>query len=428
MTFDEANDWIAHRQSKTTELTSREISKTVPPKIAAHCFFSAQVAKENVLGKIRDVSDRFSRGEISQADARSELRNWLKANNQDDGTASVKNLASKARVNLILEQNKKMAVAVGRYQTDRDPVVEARFPAWEYHTGRNPRDAHAALNGKIYLKSDPIWQKIYPPWEFGCNCWVTNTDKAPNGTITVADIGKPTSGYRFDPSDAFEDYKVDSFEFKKTPDSPLIVKARGEAETLRREQLKIMYKDVDKRQPGIVEEADDYWGRMEPEDREPVIRYTASDQASLNRASRGQIEMTKPISDEMDKVSTLLEKAPKYTGGQVYRVINLNTQEDLKSLVNDLENDRWALNGFNSTSTSMDSAKRYLNPEKTGVVFHVVKSRNGAFIGQYSYMNADKEVLFDRKCKFRALQSWEPDYIKRDGWPDGLMHIAIMEV
>ena len=400
MTFDEANDWISSRQSKTTDMTSREISKAVPPKIAAHCFYSARVAQENVLGKIRDVSDRFSRGELSQADARSELRNWLKANGQDDGTASVKNLASKARVDLILRQNKRMAVAVGKYQTDRDPAVEARFPAWEYHTGRNPRDTHAALNGRVFLKSDPIWRKIYPPWEYNCNCWVTNTDKAPDGTITVADIQPAASGYRFDPSDAFEDYKVDNYQFGRT--EPAIVKARGEAQELSRSELKKMYQDVDRRQPGIVEQADDYWGSLKPEEREPIIRYTAGDQMDLNKASRGRAEMTNQAADEMDRVSALLDKAPKYTG-QVYRVISLDTAADLDTLQKDLNTNIWGLKGFNSTSTSMDSAKKYLKPEKIGVVFHVVQSRNGAFIGQYSHINTDKEVLFDRKCKFRAL-------------------------
>lgn len=122
-----------------------------------------------------------------------------------------RNLASKARVDLILTQNKRMAVAVGKYAKDRDPVVEARFPSWIYHCGRNPRPEHKALDGKIFLKNDPIWRKIFPPWEFNCNCWVENSDKTPSGGITAAQIQPPASGYQFDPSDAFEDYKVDRY-------------------------------------------------------------------------------------------------------------------------------------------------------------------------------------------------------------------------
>lgn len=65
----------------------------------------------------------------------------------------------------------------------------------------------------MFLKSDPIWQKIFPPWEFNCNCWVENSDKTPSGGISAAQIQPPASGYQFDPSDAFEDYKVDNYDF-----------------------------------------------------------------------------------------------------------------------------------------------------------------------------------------------------------------------
>ena len=60
MTFDEADRYIKHRQSKTSSLSSKGISKTVPAKIRAHCFFPARVAEERILAKIREVSDAFS--------------------------------------------------------------------------------------------------------------------------------------------------------------------------------------------------------------------------------------------------------------------------------------------------------------------------------------------------------------------------------
>ena len=264
--------------------------------------------------------------------------------------------------------------------------------------------------------------------EFNCNCWLTNTDAEPSGKMAASDIQPPPSGYRFDPSDAFEDYKIDNYEFGKRNDAA-IIRAREEARELSRKELKRMYQDVDRRQPGIVEAADDYWGSLTPEERDPIVRYTASDQMDLNNASRGKAEMTDQASDEMDKVSALLDKAPKYTAGNLYRVINLESEKKVVDLQNDLDANIWGLKGFNSTSTTMDAAKKYIDPkQKYQIVFHVVSSRNGAFVGQYSHINTDKEVLFDRKCKFRALQSWEPGYIKTDGWKDGLIHIAIVEV
>lgn len=190
-----------------------------------------------------------------------------------------------------------------------------------------------------------------------------------------------------------------------------------------------MYRDVEDRQPGIIAQADDFWSDLSPEDREVVTRYTASDEFELNRASRGIADMTNERSAEMDKLSSVLVKAPKYTGGAVYRTINLYDDESFKALDEKLNNSIFGLSGFNSTSVSMDAAKHYLNPQaKHKIVFHVVKHRNGAFIGQHSWINTDKEVLFDRKCKFRALQPWEPGYIKEDIVKDGFRHIAIVEV
>ena len=127
----------------------------------------------------------------------------------------------------ILTQNQKMAVAVGKYAKDRDPVVEQRFPAWQYHCGRNARDAHSKLNGKVFLKSDPIWRKIYPPWEFNCNCWVTNSDENPSPPLKPEDEPKPpASGYAFNPADAFEDYKVDDIGHNKK-ELTVVLKYKG---------------------------------------------------------------------------------------------------------------------------------------------------------------------------------------------------------
>lgn len=431
MTYDEANEFIKLRNSKTTDMDSMQISRSVPPRIRAHCFFSARVADARVLEKIREISDDFSSGNINQSEARQQLRTWLRGNGNDDGTTSIKNLASKARVDLILSQNKRMAVAVGKYAKDRDPAVEERFPCWKYHAGRNPRSSHKQYDRMVFRKNDPIWQKIFPPWEFNCNCWVENCDEEPESPAVAKQMtpsAPPASGYEFDPSDAFEDYKTDKYQFGQD-ESRVIVKARAEAQKLEKKELKRMYRDVEDRQPGIIEKADDWWDSLSPEKREVINRYTASDQYDLNKVSRGAADMTNTASQEMDELSEVLKEAPKYTGGNLYRVINLNTDEQLKTLLDRLNDSIWGLKGFNSTSVSMDSAKQYIRKDAAyKIVFHIVRSKNGAFIGQHSWINTDKEVLFDRKCKFRALQSWEKGYIKQDIVDDGCRHIAIVEV
>lgn len=428
MNFDEANDYIKSRVSKTTVLGSKGISETVPAKIRAHCFYSARVADDRILTKIREVSDAVSGGSLSQSEAAAKLRLWLRAEGQDNGSKKITNLASKARVDLILSQNQKMAVAVGKYAKDRDPVVEERFPSWQYHCGRNARKSHSDLDGKVFLKSDPIWRQIYPPWEFNCNCWVTNSDENPSPPLKPEEEPvPPASGYTFNPADAFEDYKVDDYQFDTR--SEYVEKARTEAQKLEKDDLKRLYKDAEQRQPGIIEHADDFWNDLKPEEKEAVLRYTASDQLDLNRASRGAVGITDTASEEMDRLSAVLEKAPKYTGGQVYRVINLPDDESFDRLKEDLDKSIWGLSGFNSTSLSMDAAKNYANDKALHkIVFHIVKSRNGAFIGHHSWTQTDKEVLFDRKCKFRALKPWEDGYINSSLFNDDFIHIALVEV
>lgn len=139
--------------------------------------------------------------------------------------------------------------------------------------------------------------------------------------------------------------------------------------------------------------------------------------------------MTNAVAKEMDELSKVLEKAPKYTGGQCYRVINVYSQEQFDKLTDTLSDSIWGLKGFNSTSVSMEAAKQYANPKADyRIVFHIVRSKSGAFIGQHSWINTDKEVLFDKKVKFRALQPWEKGYIKENLNNDGFRHIAIVEV
>ena len=46
----------------------------------------------------------------------------------------------------------------------------------------------------------------------------------------------------------------------------------------------------------------------------------------------------------------------------------------------------------------------------------------------FFWINTDKEVLFDKKVKFRALQPQEKGYIKEDIVKDVFKHIAITEV
>ena len=75
-----------------------------------------------------------------------------------------------------------------------------------------------------------------------------------------------------------------------------------------------------------------------------------------------------------------------------------------------------------------DGIADYLTDASENKVMLPVSGHNGAFIGYHSWTQTDKEVLFDRKCKFRALKPWEDGYIKDTDFDDGFTHIALVEV
>lgn len=208
VSYDGANEWLRRRLNLSTRKKYAQIRSDVPAKVRAHCFFSARVAEDHILDKLRAVSDAFTRGEIGQAEARTKLKQFLIAEGYDPRKAGLKNLASTARLNLILEQNARMAAAVGRYQAGRDPDIEERFPCWRYigSTAMNPRDSHAKYAGHVYRKSDPVWHRIFPPSDFGCKCSVEDCDDP--AEESPVDIEDPESGFKFDPAEAFSGYDL----------------------------------------------------------------------------------------------------------------------------------------------------------------------------------------------------------------------------
>lgn len=212
MKYDAANEFLKKRLTLPTELRSKGISDALPPAVRAHCFFSARVAEARVLQQIRKVSDAFSRGDLGLSEARTQLQKWLDNKGiGDPSSAAITNISSTMRLNLILRQNAAMAAAVGRYQVSRDPDIEERWPSWKYITGSNPRPEHAALNGKIFLKSDPFWKTHYPPWDFGCNCDVEDSDEKPQ-KVPPHDDRAPASGFQFDPAEPFREFDMSSIE------------------------------------------------------------------------------------------------------------------------------------------------------------------------------------------------------------------------
>ena len=142
----------------------------------------------------------------------------------DPHQAGMRNLASTARLNLILDQNAKMARAVAQYEAMHRPANLKMFPYVIYRASvgsRSPRDSHRLYDGMIIDKRDPWLRTHWPPWEFGCNCDLENCSAKKAATLgTVKPMSDPEdkvtvdseSGFSFDPEHAFEKFDFDAIE------------------------------------------------------------------------------------------------------------------------------------------------------------------------------------------------------------------------
>ena len=132
--FDAANTYLSGRMNVLNNKSSRELSQDLLPQVRAMSFFSARVAEARVLEKLRDVSDRYSQGQLTAPAARWEIQDWLKANPADPtAPADVRNALMKTgSLNTILEQNAKMAAAVGARELALDPEIYEALPYYKY--------------------------------------------------------------------------------------------------------------------------------------------------------------------------------------------------------------------------------------------------------------------------------------------------------
>jgi len=209
--------WIRNRVTLPTAKNSAEIARDIPADIRARSFFSARVCEAHIADRFRKIEDDYLLGRIGRDEARNLMMEYAIRNGADDGTNSLRNLASTARVNLIIDQNAKMARAVGDYERMYSPTNMEAFPYVIYHASvgsKNPRSEHQKYDGMIFEKNDPWLRSHWPPWEFGCNCRLENCSAKKAGKYEKM-IQKPSppdvagkvyskSGFKFDPAEAFE--------------------------------------------------------------------------------------------------------------------------------------------------------------------------------------------------------------------------------
>lgn len=168
----------------------------------------------------RATLDDYLKGGIGRDECRNRMRRFAREHGLDNGSNALTNIASSSRLNLIIDQNAKMAKAVGVYERMYSPGNLEAFPYVIYRASvrsKTPRSSHQKYDGMIIRKDDPWLRTHTPPWEFNCRCWLEEiTEKAAGKTPEL--IQEPTlpdkvtvdsrSGFVFDPERAFEEFDL----------------------------------------------------------------------------------------------------------------------------------------------------------------------------------------------------------------------------
>lgn len=96
---------------------------------------------------------------------------------------------------LRTEYNHAWSTAQNAANYHRMMEVKDGFPSWQYVTAGDDRvrQAHKALDGKIFKAGDKAFDTIYPPNGWGCRCYVRPIPNVPSKYSTEADAKKALS-------------------------------------------------------------------------------------------------------------------------------------------------------------------------------------------------------------------------------------------
>jgi len=79
----------------------------------------------------------------------------------------------------IFRTNIQTAYNVGHYKQMTEPGVKALRPYWQYDAVNDSktRPSHLAMDGRVFMADDPIWDTWFPPNGFKCRCTVKTLSK-----------------------------------------------------------------------------------------------------------------------------------------------------------------------------------------------------------------------------------------------------------
>lgn len=205
---------INARKDRTTHLKSREIAMAWNAEARARAFFSARVASATILSELHNKVQAVVEGRMTKGQARALLQRYFVGEGADALAAlgfapqgeggGVAELASAARLRLILDMNVNMAQECGEYQRWAEMKDIYRYGMWKCGYAKEHREEHLARDGRVYAFDHPIWTESPPGGEFNCHCYrvlMREEDVLERGiTPEPMDVPFAPSSLGFDPS------------------------------------------------------------------------------------------------------------------------------------------------------------------------------------------------------------------------------------
>lgn len=193
-----ASEKILQKALVASNIDSRQWN-SIQAGLRDRAFFSSRVAQANILDALQKRTAEYSDGHTSISEIRKRMRQDLETMHYtpEAGTeGTIKDLYSKARLDVIIKQNVATARGFIRWAEGNEPGAYAAFPAQEFkrvHPRKHGRpdwpERWAKAGGKFYggrmiaLKDDPVWTNLsifgtpYPPFDWGSGMGVRDIDR-----------------------------------------------------------------------------------------------------------------------------------------------------------------------------------------------------------------------------------------------------------
>lgn len=223
VSLNEAEAMLDARLDRATALRFREILAAWAPGARQRAFFSARVAAATALSILHWRCRQVLEGDMTDAQAVRLIQEWFLSPAGGSILASmgfapvadargVAELASCARLALVIRTNVLMAQECGRYLAWKDMADAFPYGRWRCGHAEHHREEHLRRDGRVFRFDHPIWTQSPPGGEFNCRCrreLLTQRDLDRLGLVPEPDdFPFAPSSLGFDPSRPVSDTPV----------------------------------------------------------------------------------------------------------------------------------------------------------------------------------------------------------------------------